>query len=41
MAKVLESKKEDIKFSESFIMSGESDLLVRDLAKKLEQNDVR
>lgn len=40
MAKVLESKKEDIKFSESFIMSGESDLLVRDLAKKLEQNDI-
>lgn len=40
MAKVLESKKEDIEFSESFIMSGESDLLIRDLAKKLEQNDI-
>ena len=25
MAKVLESKREDIEFSESFIMSGESD----------------
>lgn len=40
VAKVLESKKEDIEFSESFIMSGESDLLIRDLAKKLEQNDI-
>lgn len=39
-AKVLESKKEDIEFSESFTMADDSDILIRDLAKRLEQNDI-
>ena len=40
MAKVLESKKEDIKFSESFIKSGEKDFVGRGLSNKLFQKDI-
>lgn len=36
----LESKQEDLDFAESFIEPGENDMLVRVVAKKLEQNNI-
>lgn len=38
--KTLESKKSDIEFSESFVSPDENDMLIREVAKKLEQNDI-
>lgn len=38
--KTLVEKQEDLEFSESFIEPGENDMLVRQVAAKLEQNDI-